>query len=89
MFNAARRNVTQFVVSNKILPFDAGLRYRCVRQYLIQVLTVQKDLTYKPYNICFDTNLHAGAVLLFAACALRIYHPILSSVMREEVHVHI
>ena len=49
---------------------------------------MQKDLTYKPYVSCFDTNLSAGAVL-FAACALGIYYPMLSCVMREEVHVHI
>ena len=31
---------------------------------------IAKDLTCKPYNVCFDTGLHTDAVLLFAACAL-------------------
>ncbi len=68
MFNAACPNVTQFVVSNKILPFNAGLR--CVQQHQVLVITVQRNLTYKLHNVYFDTGLHAGAVLLFAACAL-------------------
>lgn len=47
-----------------------------------------RAITFK-CQICFDTHLHAGAVVLFAACALRIHYPMLSFVMHEQVHVHI
>ena len=53
-------------------------------------ITVQKDLTYKPYNVCFDTGLHADAVLLFASCAFKI-HTIQCcylSCMKRYMHVY-